>query len=78
MKANPIETKSKEGARGSQGVPVGAKHEGQRLPGDAFGLPGGCLGRLWDLPGRPQGTILEQDLISNAIVLPQTFLKPFF
>ena len=67
-----------EGVRGSQGELGAAKQESQRLPGDAFGLPRGCLGRLWDLPGRPPGAILEQILIPNSMILQQTCLKPFF
>ena len=61
-------------ARGSQEWPGGAKQESQSLPGDVFGLPGGCLGRFWDLPGRRPGTILEQD----SMILQQIFLILFF
>ena len=67
-----------EGARGSQGVPGGAKQEAPRLPGDAFRLPGGCQRRLWDLPGRPQGTILEPKITPNSMISLDFVLTPFF
>ena len=67
-----------EGARGSQGVPGGAKQEAERLPGVAFGLPGGCQRRLWDLCGRPQGTILEPKMAPNSMILLHFVLTPFF
>ena len=67
-----------EGVGGSRGELGAAKQESQGLPGDTFGLPRGCLGRLWDLPGIPPGAILEQSLIPNSMILLQRFLKPFF
>ena len=59
-------------------MPGGAKQDGQRLPGDAFRLPGGCQRRLWDLPGRPQGTILEPKMAPNSMILLHFVLTPFF
>ena len=44
-----------EGVRGSQGKLGAPKQKSQRLPGDAFGLPRGCPGRLWDAWETPRG-----------------------
>ena len=59
-------------------MPGGAKQDGQRLPGDAFRLPGGCQRRLWDLPERPQGTILKTKIISNSTILLHFVLTLLF
>ena len=67
--------------RGSQGFIRGARGSQTGLTETAWRrpkLPRSCLGRLWDLPGRPPGTILEYILIPNLMILLQTFLKPFF
>ena len=64
--------------RGSQGLIRGARGSQTGLTETAWRrpkLPRSCLGRLWDLPGRPPGAILEQILIPNSMILLQTFLK---
>ena len=65
--------------RGSQGLIRGARGSQTGLTETAWRrpkLPRSCLGRLWDLSGRPPEAILEQILIPNSMIVLQTFLKP--
>ena len=64
--------------RGSQRLTRGAWRSQTRVTEAAWRrpkLPRGCLGRLWDLPGRPPGAILEQNFIPNSMIVQQSFLE---
>ena len=58
-------------AQGSQKATTKAVFEGCWAPREA-------LGRVWNVSGTPQGTILEPNLIPNLMILLQTSSKPFF